>query len=75
MILPGVVGNEIGICVMFEPCIIVCTFLLYFDLNICRKWLKSVLILISLGKFNNSSSLVDSKGKILPSNFLRISLS
>lgn len=54
MILPGVVGNEIGICVMFEPCIIVCTFLLYFDLNICRKWLKSVLILISLGKFNNS---------------------
>ena len=38
MILPGVVGNEIGICVMFEPCIIVCTFLLYFDLNICRKW-------------------------------------
>lgn len=54
MILPGVVGNEIGICVMFEPCIIVCTFLLYFDLNIFRKWLKSVLILISLGKFNNS---------------------
>ena len=54
MISHGVVGSEIGMCVMFEPCIIVCTFLLYFDLNICRKWLKSVLILISLGKFNNS---------------------
>lgn len=57
MILPGIVGNEIGIYVMFEPCIIVCTVLLYFDLNIYRKWLKSVLILTSLGKFNNSFHL------------------
>lgn len=58
MILHGIVGIElhgiVGICVMFEPCIIVCTVLLCFDLNIYRKWLKSVLILTSLGKFNNS---------------------
>lgn len=54
MILHGVVGNEIGICVMFEPCVIFCTVLLCFDLNIYREWLKSVLILTSLGKFNNS---------------------
>lgn len=54
MISHGVVGNEIGMCVMFEPCIIVCAVLLCFDLNIYRKWSNSVLIWTSLGKFNNS---------------------
>lgn len=54
MILHGVVGNEIGICVMFEPRTIVCTASLYFDFCMYKKWLKSVFTLTSFGEFNNS---------------------